>query len=98
MRAQASAASHPAWPAPTTITSYTPRNTCIDGSTLSLYSWLICTLLFLYTLAGERLFLINDSYYCADHARRQYFWEECLHDWFYRHFVIIKTRFKVCNR
>jgi len=26
-------------------------------------------------------FLINDSYYGADHARRQYDWEECLHDW-----------------
>ena len=26
-------------------------------------------------------FLINDLYYGADHARRQYYWEECLHDW-----------------
>ena len=26
-------------------------------------------------------FLINVSYYGADDARRQYYWEECLHDW-----------------
>jgi uncharacterized protein (UPF0262 family) len=39
-------------------------------------------------------FLINDSYYDAVHARRQYDWEECLHDWLNAQFMRIKTSFK----
>jgi len=36
-------------------------------------------------------FPINDSYYGADHVRRQYDWEECLHDWLNVQFIVIKT-------
>jgi hypothetical protein len=36
-------------------------------------------------------FLINDLYYGADHARRQYYWEECFHDWINASFMRIKT-------
>src|SRR6266487_6175433 len=71
IRAQAKAASHPAWPAPTTITSYFPRTICSGGSALRSVSLLMYTDLFDVLFQVNNYFHIYDSYYGAQEVRRQ---------------------------